>query len=78
MGLEHRLKRLEAAASAFSPRRACPGCGHSPGEAERYVLSPIDLDDDESQPPGPERCEACGRQLVVRLAAITLDDGSLP
>ena len=72
MGLSHRLRRLEASASALAPR-PCPECGATPGEAHRVVLAPIDLD--EHRPlPGPERCPGCGRRLIVRLGPITLDD----
>ena len=72
MGLSHRLRRLEASASASSPR-PCAACGATLGEPERFVLAPIDLD--ERRPlPGPERCAGCGRRLIVRLGPITVDD----
>ena len=76
MRLDRRLSRLELAVGA-ADRRTCPACGVVHGAHDRFVLAPMELDD---SPPrdGPDACPACGRRLVVRMGAITLDDPATP
>jgi len=58
MNIEQRLRRLEGA----TREEACPGCGYA--EGGRRTLRCVFGDEPWD---GPERCEACGRRLVLTL-----------
>lgn len=61
MILAARVARLEREATGRAG--ACPECGGPPAPGS-YRLA---FDEPGERPQGPERCQACGRQLVFRL-----------
>jgi hypothetical protein len=57
--LSARVARLERNAPREAP---CRECGGPPPPGTRWTLV-----FDRGEPTGPERCPACGRQLVFRM-----------
>ena len=68
MAVTQALKRVEALEAAtggggFPPCPECGGDDREPDEGDVFEVVFVDPDEDT----GPEFCESCGRQLVIRI-----------